>query len=132
MEKLTLNFFEDSIAQTTDFNAIEDKIEEVTTKLFTLGYTISSYTKETWQKGMVLYNARLNNIETGIKNIGKAYFRPYGWQNDKFWTEGMSFSYKDMNRWINNLNLIIDRLNNESSSLFPSDTLYPSETLLPH
>lgn len=93
---------------------------------------IPLYNKETWQKGMVLYNARLNNIETGIKNIGKYYFRPYGWQNDKFWTENMSFSYRDMNRWVNNINLIIDRLNNESGTLFPSDTLYPSETLLPH
>ena len=44
----------------------------------------------------------------------------------------MSFSYKDVNRWITNLDLIEERLDRESNSLFPSDTLYPSETLLPH
>ena len=44
----------------------------------------------------------------------------------------MGFSYRDLNRWINNLNLVIDRINTESNTLFPSDTLYPSETLLPH
>lgn len=93
---------------------------------------IPTYEVKTWEVKDYLLYTYLNNIETGIKNIGKYYYRPYGWQDTKTWTGGMSFSYRDLNRWINNLNIVIERLNNESNSLFPSDTLYPSETLLPH
>lgn len=95
-------------------------------------YKDISYTKKTWVATDYLLYTYLNNIEDGLKNIGKVYFRPKGWQETKTWAGGMSFSYRDVNRWINNLNLIIDRLNTESNTLFPSDTLYPSETLLPH
>lgn len=93
---------------------------------------IPIYRKRTWQQNDFLIYTYLNHIEEGIKNLGKYYFRPYGWQNRKTWTKGMSFSYRDVNRWITNLNLIEGRLNNESSLLLPSDTLYPSDDLLPH
>lgn len=93
---------------------------------------IPVYKKKTWIKKDFLLYSYLNNIEEGIENLGKYYFRPYGWQKAKEWSKGMGFSYKDVNRWINDLNLIEERLNNESSSLFPSDTLYPNDTLLPH
>ena len=73
----------------------------------------------------------LNNIERGIKNIGDGYFRPYGWQERKNWKKAMSFSYNDVNRWIYDLNLIIDNLNNESNALFPSETLFPRDNLYP-
>jgi len=93
---------------------------------------IKFYQKKNWLSTDYLLYDYLNNIEEGIKNIGNAYYKPYGWQNTKTWKAKQSFSYKDVNRWINDLNLVIDRLNNESNSLFPSDTLYPSENLLPH
>lgn len=93
---------------------------------------IPIYRKRTWQQNDFLIYTYLNHIEKGIENLGKYYFRPYGWQNKKNWDKGMSFSYRDVNNWIANLNLIEERLNNESSLLLPSDTLYPRDDLLPH
>ena len=125
-------FNEDSIMNHEDFNNIEQKIVTLNTTLTNIGYSIESYTSKDWNINDFLIYTYLNNIEDGINNLGKGYFKPYGWQNKKTWTKGMSFSYRDVNRWINNLNLIEERLNNESSLLLPSDTLYPSDDLLPH
>lgn len=125
-------FNEDSIMTYEDFNAIEQKILSLRTRIVNLGYSVDTYTAKTWVKKDFLIYTYLENIENGIKYLGKGYFRPFGWQNKKTWTKGMSFSYKDVNRWWNNLNLIEERLNNESSILFPSDTLYPSDTLFPN
>ena len=125
-------FAEEDVMTAQDFNNIESKISELRTRIVNLGYSVDSYTQKTWVKEDYLLYTYLNNIENGIKAIGKGYFRPYGWQNTKTWSRGMAFSYKDVNRWITDLNLIEERLDNESNTLFPSDTLYPSETLLPH
>lgn len=131
--KLDMEFTEDDILDASILNTIESKIYEVRNKIYSIGFTgIPSYSNKTWAYTDYLIYSYLNNIEDGIKNIGKYYYRPYGWQDTKTWKAKESFSYKDVNRWINDLNLVIDRLNTESSSLFPSDTLYPSETLLPH
>lgn len=125
-------FNEDSIMTYSDFNTIEQKIVSLRTRIVNLGYSVEIYTSKIWIKKDFLLYTYLNNIENGIENLGKGYFKPYGWQNKKIWTKGMSFSYKDVNRWLNNLNIIEERLDNESSQLFPSDTLYPSDNLLPH
>lgn len=125
-------FNEDSIITYSDFNYIENKISTLRTRIVNLGYNVNTYTSKTWIKKDFLLYTYLNNIENGIENLGKGYFKPYGWQNTKIWNKGMSFSYKDVNRWLNNLSIIEERLDNESSQLFPSDTLYPSDNLLPH
>lgn len=125
-------FNEDSIMTYNDFNTIEQKIVTLRTQIVNLGFTVESYTAKNWLSKDFLLYTYLENIENGIKNLGKGYFRPFGWQNKKTWTKGMSFSYRDVNRWITNLNLIEERLNNESSQLLPRNTLYPSDDLLPH
>lgn len=125
-------FNEDSIMTYEDFNEIEQKIVTLRTRIISFGYSVDTYIAKIWEINDFLIYIYLNNIENGIENLGKGYFRPYGWQNKKTWTKGMSFSYRDVNRWITNLNLIEERLNNESSQLLPSDTLYPSDDLLPH
>lgn len=125
-------FTEDDIMTYEDFNEIEQRITALRGRIISYGYSVDSYTEKTWAKTDFLLYTYLNNIEEGIKALGKGYFRPYGWQRTKTWSKGMGFSYKDVNRWIVDLDLIEERLDNESSTLFPSDTLYPSETLLPH
>lgn len=125
-------FTEDSIMTYEDFNDIEQKIVELRTRIINYGYSVDTYTPKTWVKKDFLLYTYLNNIEEGIKALGKGYFRPYGWQRTKEWSKGMGFSYKDVNRWIVDLDLIEERLDRESQTLFPSDTIYPSETLLPH
>lgn len=124
-------FNEDSIMTYDDFNYIEQKIVTLRTTLISIGYSIEIYTAKNWTENDFLIYTYLINIEDGINNLAEGYFRPYGWQNKKIWTKGMSFSYRDVNRWITNLNLIEERLNNESSQLLPSDTVYPSDDLLP-
>ena len=125
-------YTEDSIMTYEDFNTIEQRIVTLRNRIIALGYSVGEYTPRTWVKKDFLMYSYVNNIENGIYKLGNGYFRPYGWQNRKTWVGNLSFSYRDVNRWINNLNLIEERLNNESNTLFPSDTLYPSETLLPH
>ena len=125
-------FTQDDIMTYEDFNAIEQKIVTLRSSLVNLGYSIDSYTAKTWARNDFLIYTYLNNIEEGIKALGKGYFRPYGWQKTKTWTAGKGFSYRDVNRWINNLDLIEERISQESNTLLPSDTLYPSDNLLPH
>lgn len=133
MLKINKKITEEDIANNEDFNLIEMKIYDVRNAIYDLGFTdIPAYTMKSWSNDDYLLYTYLNNIEEGIKNIGKYYFRPYGWQKTKTWTKGMGFSYRDFNRWINNINLVIDRIDNESNTLLPSDTLYPSNNLLPH
>lgn len=132
INKLDLEFYETDILTYDTLNTIENKIYEVVNEVSNYNANIPSYTKKTWVSTDYLLYTYIDNIETGIKNIGKYYFRPYGWQKTKTWSAKQSFSYKDLNRWVNNLNIVIERLNTESSSLFPSDTLYPSKTLLPY
>lgn len=104
-------FNEDSIMTYEDFNYIEQKIVTLRTTLISIGYSIEIYTVKNWTENDFLIYTYLNNIEDGINNLAEGYFKPYGWQNKKIWTKGMSFSYKDVNRWIENLNLIENELN---------------------
>ncbi len=127
-------YYESDIFTYEDANSIEDYIYQTYLLLNKQMGTSYSYTRQTWYKSSALLVPKLNHIEDGIKLLGQYYFRPEGWQKTKTWntTKPEKFDYTDVNRWINNLNLITDRLYNESNSLFPSNTLYPSETLLPH
>lgn len=127
-------YYESDILTYEDMGEIEEYIYQTYLLLNKQMGTSYSYTRQTWYKSSALLVPKLNHIEDGIKNLGQYYYRPEGWQATKLWntTKPEKFDYTDVNRWINNLNLITERLYNESNSLFPSDTLYPSETLLPH
>lgn len=124
-------FREEDIMTHRDFYEIENWLDLLNHSISNHGYSIPEYNYKSWTVQDNLYDIYLNNIEEGIFNLGKYYYRPLGWQKTKQWHPLMSFSYKDVNRWINNLNLIQEAINKESSMLLPSDTLYPSDTLLP-
>lgn len=133
MNKINLYYSQSDVIDFWSFVTMEMDIKSVRNAIYDLGYTnIPAYTPTNFTKESYLLASDLNKIENGIKNIGKYYFRPKGWKKTKTWIPKMSFSYEDINRWIDNLNLVIDRINNESSELLPRDDLYPSETLLPH
>lgn len=105
---------EDSIMNYADFNYIENKIVSLRNRIINLGYSVETYTSKTWiTKDLLLYTY-LNNIENGIENLGVAYYKPSSWQNKKTWDKGMSFSYHDVNRWLNNLNIIEEKLDSEN------------------
>ena len=105
-------FNEDSIMEYTDFNNVENKIRTLRTRIYLLDYNIPVYNRKIWDVDDYLIYTYLNNIETGIENMGTSFMKPSGWQDTKTWASGMSFSYKDVNRWWNNLNLIENALNN--------------------
>ena len=72
---------------------------------------IPNYIKHTWVDNEFLTMQKIDNIENGIKNIGYYYYTPVGWLPNKTWIVGLginskNISYNDLNRWINNLNLI--------------------------
>ena len=88
---------------------------------------IPDYIKHTYFDNEVITMQRLDNIERGIANIGYYFYKPIGWQNAREWlgtsdtnngvikngTNIQNISYQDVNRWINNLNLInFDNLDN--------------------
>jgi len=79
---------------------------------------IPDYVKHIWQDDELLSMQKINNIENGIRNIGKYFYQPDGWINTREWiirngnsVRTQSLSYKDLNRWYTNLSLIkFDRL----------------------
>lgn len=121
---------EDSIMNYADFNYIENKIVSLRNRIINLGYSVEIYNSKIWVKKDFLLYTYLNNIENGIENLSKGYYKPYGWQNKKIWTKGMSFSYKDVNRWLNNLDLIEAELNNHTENLKFNDNVYFNDTTI--
>lgn len=121
---------EDSIMNYADFNYIENKIVSLRNRIINLGYSVEIYNSKIWVKKDFLLYTYLNNIENGIENLGLGYYKPNGWQNKKIWTKGMGFSYKDVNRWLNNLNLIEEELNNHTENLKFNNNVYFNDTTI--
>lgn len=97
---------------------------------------IPNYVKHTWVDNEFLSMQKIDNIGQGIKNIGEYYYKPQGWLNPREWLKLINFidvkdkivddkfpeeyrglniqniSYSDLNRWVNDLDLIdFDNLN---------------------
>ena len=123
-------FNEDSIMTYNDFNTIEQKIVTLRTQIVNLGITVESYTAKNWLSKDFLLYTYLNNIENGIQALAEGYYKPYGWRNKKTWDKGMSFSYMDVNRWIDNLNLIEIEINKHTKILKFNDNVYFSDNTI--
>ena len=80
---------------------------------------IPDYIKKEWVTNEIPYMQDIDRIEQGIKNLGDYFTKPIGWITPRVWFETNSItnrndycvgskglSYKDINRWIHNLNLI--------------------------
>lgn len=79
---------------------------------------IPDYEKHVWVDNEILSMQKIENIEHAIKNIGYYYYKPKGWVNTNDWlpisqieninknVNVKNISYKDLNRWVTNLNLI--------------------------
>lgn len=72
---------------------------------------IPNYIKHVWNDNEFLSMQKVDNIIQGIKNIGYYYYKPSGWINLTQWLAPMgtnirNISYRDLNIWLNNLNLI--------------------------
>lgn len=123
-------YTQDDIMTYEDFNSVESKISELNSRLTTLGYTVDAYTLKTWVKKDFLIYTYLNNIENGIQALAEGYYKPYGWREKKTWDKGMSFSYIDVNRWWNNLNLIQNEVNQHTENLKFNNNVYFDNTTI--
>lgn len=96
-----------------DLNNIEEKILELNNKLKEYNPSTPEFFSKQWQLNDFPYIQEIDRIEKGIENLGEYWYKPDNWQESKIWLTGnetsqviKSFSYLDINRWINNLNLI--------------------------
>ena len=86
---------------------------------------LPSYHKNFWVVNEFLTMKKMDNIERGVNFLGKYYYKPNGWIQGEDWLKLNSLkdmsddknmrniSYIDLNRWVNNINLInFDNLEN--------------------
>jgi len=114
--------------KTDDLNNIEDKVNDLYTQYSSC--SARSYTKKTWTDDEFVYVDDIKNIEDAIEYLGYGFGYPDGWQKSRDWdlTGTNNISYKDLNRWLNNIKILAD---GDFNPLLPSDSLYPSDTLYP-
>ena len=79
---------------------------------------IPDYVKHVWANNEELSMQKIDNIEKGLLNIGKYYYKPDNWINVREWLKVstindmdsnmniQNISYTDLNRWLSNLELI--------------------------
>lgn len=100
---------ENSYLNYNDLNVIENKIYEMTNILKEYDININ-FNKKNWVLNEFPYIQEIDRIEKAIDNLGKNYYYPSSFIESKIWletgTDLKNFSYKDINRWINNLNSI--------------------------
>lgn len=80
-------------------------------KIYDDEYIIPNYVKHVWSDNEFLTMQKIENIERGVDNIGKYYYKPTGWFNSRQWLMGLginmkNISYQDLNRWVDDLNII--------------------------
>lgn len=106
----------------TDLNTIENKIEELTENLQEYNSSTPNFSKKIWVLNEFPYIQEIQRIETGIDNLQKYWYKPDNWIESKIWLTGdetsqviKSFSYIDINRWINNMNVIEPIIGDETT-----------------
>ena len=97
----------------SDLNDVEIAIYNLVTELKSKT-DIGDFNNKTWVLNEFPWIEEIDRIEKAIENIGFHYFKPAGWIAMKEWLDKerkASFDYNDVNRWINNLNLMYKYLN---------------------
>lgn len=79
-------------------------------KIYDDEYIIPNYVKHVWSDNEFLTMQKIENIERGVDNIGKYYYKPTGWVNSRQWLMPLginmkNISYQDLNRWVDDLNI---------------------------
>ena len=96
-----------------DLNTIENRITTLTNRLKQYNPSIPTFSSKEWFLNEFPYIQEIDRIEKGIDNLQKYWYEPDGWLESKVWLTGeeteqviKSFSFEDINRWINNMNII--------------------------
>lgn len=104
-ENMYLNFYDLNPLE----NSIYDLTEEISDKT-----SIPTYIKKEWKLNDFPWIEDIKRIEEGIENLGLYFYKPSGWIPTKKWLingNKSAFIYDDINRWINNINLIYEHKN---------------------
>lgn len=90
----------------------------------------TKYVKKTWKKNELVYVEDVKNIEDSLEILGEGLGYPNGWIKGRKWNlnEHNNISYIDINRWINNIDILYS---NNYNPLIPSSNLKPSNNLKP-
>ena len=74
---------------------------------------LTTYTPKEWTVDEFIYVDDIKNIEDAIEYIGKKVNYPTNWQISRVWilNGNNNISYRDLNRWFNNLNVIKETIN---------------------
>lgn len=123
--------YDDSDYLTADvLNYIKGRVEEVYEFYSAYLEQESVPTLKTWVQNELVYVDDINGIEESIDYIGSLFGYPTGWTTSRKWnlTGENNISYVDLNRWIKNIDLL---LNGNFNPLLPSNNLYPSDSLYP-
>lgn len=97
----------------TDLNEVEERIKEQHEILECVNISTPDFHPKNWKLNDFPYIQEIDRIERGVNDLGEYYYKPNGWQECKTWLTGKetsqiikSFSYLDINRWINNYSLM--------------------------
>ena len=93
----------------TDLNEVEERIKEQHEILECVNISTPDFHPKNWKLNDFPYIQEIDRIERGVNDLGEYYYKPNGWQECKTWLTGKetsqiikSFSYLDINIWINN------------------------------
>lgn len=97
----------------TEFNTVENKIEELNTYINVINPDIPTFTKKTWVTTDFPYIQEINRIELGIKDLVD-YYITIPCYSGKEWLEtptsyGVLKAFSrtnDYNRWLSNLDCV--------------------------
>ena len=112
----------------TLLNDVEDRIVGLYDKFSE--FITEEYAPKTWSLNEYVFINDIKHIEEAIDTMGAYFGYPTGYQAKRNWnlTGINNISYKDINRWLHNIDLL---MNSELNPLLPNNALYPSETLVP-
>ena len=109
----------------TDLNNIENKIEELTDYIQEhYVEDMPTFNKKTWALNELPFVQEIDRIETGVNNLGYYLYEPDGWVATKTWITSdnlypiKSFDYRDYNRWLSDIGLIEDNIENPIITLW--------------
>jgi len=103
-----------------DIKGIENQLMSYTNILrFNLNISISAYNQMFYDKGF-FFIEDVEYIENRIDDLGNYFYKPYGWIKKREYSlsKKENFSYKDINRWINNLSLFSNALENTNVTIW--------------
>jgi hypothetical protein len=101
-----------------DFNRLENNIAEVRAYLLSIGYSVDAITIITNRNNASFdYISSINRIENNLDSLQLSYYMPAGWQSKKTWDVTKGFTFQDVNRLENNINLLMDMAQNNVLSI---------------